>query len=318
MRHLRGWICGLWCMIGVVSAYAAEIGDSMEAVQSQHGRPIGRMSSGNRTTWLYPGFTVLFVDGKVAQDAPSARAPEAAATRAAPPPSTEPTVRDRADGFRWETLFDAVDEDDLADVRKHLAAGEDVNVRHPGGGETPLHVAASWASPQMVELLLDEGADINARATIEDEEITDATPLHLAVLENKRANIRLLLQRGADVRAGARIYDPAGEGDGRDISALHMAASEGRTDLVRILLEADAPINATMSIWLTDGSFELYHATPLHMAAFYGHANVVRLLLDHGANINARTRDGATPLALAEQTGEHVVMRLLRTRGGTQ
>jgi ankyrin repeat protein len=59
---------------------------------------------------------------------------------------------------------------------------------------TPLHRAAISGCVEFVSLLLDSGADINARTTIDEHE----TPLMEAALAGKADVVRLLLDRGAD------------------------------------------------------------------------------------------------------------------------
>lgn len=62
-------------------------------------------------------------------------------------------------------------------------------------GSTPLHLAATNADPAVLKLLIEAGADVNAR---DDER---ATPLHMAAYAGRPAHARLLLEAGADVNA---------------------------------------------------------------------------------------------------------------------
>ena len=47
-------------------------------------------------------------------------------------------------------------------VKRHLAAGTDVNAKDDDG-ETPLHGTAYWGRKEIVELLIANGADVNVK-----------------------------------------------------------------------------------------------------------------------------------------------------------
>src|SRR6516225_5427257 len=89
-------------------------------------------------------------------------------------------------------LATAIRDGDLKAVRARLDAGLDVNARD-ADGNTPLLLAAVYAGPECVELLLKKGADVNAKNKFE------ATPLHRAATNYEKA--KLLIDAGADVKA---------------------------------------------------------------------------------------------------------------------
>jgi ankyrin repeat protein len=62
-------------------------------------------------------------------------------------------------------------------------------------GQTPLHLAAIHCRTNIVVLLLDRGAKVDARAK------GDATPLHLAAQAGCLDAVTILLQHGADINA---------------------------------------------------------------------------------------------------------------------
>ena len=70
----------------------------------------------------------------------------------------------------------------------------DVNARDPDSGRTPLHFAVENSDCEVVEQLLERGADVNVR------EKTGNTPLHFAAIGNASEVAELLLYRGADVK----------------------------------------------------------------------------------------------------------------------
>ena len=157
------------------------------------------------------------------------------------------------------------------------------------GPTTPLHNAATEDEPEVVALLLDRGADIEAHNE------KGATPLHVAAAHNKPEVVALLLDRGADIEArSATGHTP-----------LHYAAGYNKPEVVELLLDRGADI---------ESSPDTEH-TPLHYAAGDNKPEVVALLLDRGANIEARTEKGTTPLHVATRYNKPEVVELLLDRG---
>lgn len=72
----------------------------------------------------------------------------------------------------------------------------------------PLHLMVWCNRPEMVELLLDHGADIESR-----DQDNDTTPVRYAIVYGRREMIRLLVARGANL----------GVLEGKDSSALDVA-----------------------------------------------------------------------------------------------
>ncbi len=99
-----------------------------------------------------------------------------------------------------------------------LAKGAQVN----RGGWTPLHYAATGPDERTLALLLDRGAEIEARSP------SGMTPLMMAARYGTEAGVDLLLKRGADPRA----RNPLGQ------DAADFAATSGRDFLVDKLRKA--------------------------------------------------------------------------------
>jgi peptidoglycan/LPS O-acetylase OafA/YrhL len=102
-------------------------------------------------------------------------------------------------------LSDAVRSGDADAVNEHLEAGSDLNEQDPTSHVTPLCWATMCDEVEIAALLLDSGADPDAR------NIDGATPLIGAAFLGRADAVKLLLDRGADPDArdnkGARAID---------------------------------------------------------------------------------------------------------------
>lgn len=92
-------------------------------------------------------------------------------------------------------LWDAVYDVDVADVRRCLDRGDNVDCRGGDNDSTALMKAARIADPTLLLLLLHHGADLTAR------DARDQTALHWAALDGSDDSARVLIALGADVNA---------------------------------------------------------------------------------------------------------------------
>lgn len=121
-------------------------------------------------------------------------------------------------------FVDAVRENRIDDVRELLSDGADVNAQDMFGGNTGLHWAARQGWSEMARLLLDNGANPNAR---NDD---NQTPLHWAAAEGRKQLLVTLIAHGAAVNA----IDRAGW------TPLQWAEAQGHEEIARILVAAGA------------------------------------------------------------------------------
>ena len=121
-----------------------------------------------------------------------------------------------------KTLFECTTAEEARDL---IAAGADVNEKGKVSG--PLSCAVCWGRTDVVKVLIDNGADVNAKDDSGD------TPLHWAAFTGARKITRMLIAAGADVNAK----------DSEGWTPLHMAALHGQGRIVRMLLAAGADPN---------------------------------------------------------------------------
>ena len=221
-------------------------------------------------------------------------------------------------------------------ARALLKAGARVDPREKFGEQTPLMWAVVRRHPAMVDFLLEQGADVNARSAIRDyQRVATAesraksldrggfTPLLYAARENCRECMDVLLRHGADVN----LPDPTG------VVPMVIAMINGNTDIARRLIEAGADVN----------QWDIYGQAPLHVAiANMGGgrsvnpldadtpqqttgAELVQMLIERGANPNQQTYfrpavrggggRGTTPFLVAVGTGNLDLLKQLVARG---
>ncbi|KAK9667704.1 hypothetical protein RND81_13G005500 [Saponaria officinalis] len=96
----------------------------------------------------------------------------------------------------WTSLHIGARKGDLKEVKRLLAEGMDANIAAWGPklqGITPLHLAAKGGHTKVMDVLLEHGANIDART----KGSCGWTPLHLAAKERNRKAVKFLVENGA-------------------------------------------------------------------------------------------------------------------------
>ena len=145
---------------------------------------------------------------------------------------------------------------DLDWVKERIEAGDDVDARD-SKGFTPLHWCAfrsmvGGEPREIAELLIDNGADVNAKTTNRDS----YSVLNWAIDAGNTGVVELLIKKGADVNLVAG-----------DVTPLMRAASNGNEQIVELLIRYGADIKQKI------GNF-----TALDYAKHFGQDHLLDLL----------------------------------------
>jgi ankyrin repeat protein len=173
---------------------------------------------------------------------------------------------------RATRLIDALRRGDRHAFTAAVAADPGAATLKGADGSTPLMYAALYRDADAVRLLLERGADPNARND------AGATALMWAVEDE--AATKLLLDHGADANAISDV--------GRT-PLMHAAGRHGAAPIVKLLLEHGANPSPKAARLNRD-------TTPLVEAASAGDPATIQLLLDHRADIST---SGSVALAFA-------------------
>jgi len=222
-------------------------------------------------------------------------------------------------------------------ARLLIERGATIDARESWGGQTALMWASARRHPEMIALLLEHGADVNASSVNRDYQrhVTaegrpksldsgGLTPLLYAARENCGACVETLLAGGADID----LPDPDG------VSPLLLSIMNANWDIAKQLIEAGADVNQ----WDMYGEAPLFTVIGNYTRRDGGRGandpmneteglEIVNLLLERGANPNMQlffrpanvrgstnTR-GSTPLIRAANNADMDMVKLLMEHG---
>ena len=199
-----------------------------------------------------------------------------------------------------EELCEASSTGNLDQVEHLITDGIKVNCNRPGKkvnwwegslGGTPLFYAATNGHKNVVQLLLNKGADPNKVSMVGGE-----SPL-LYAAHNRHIDVaKLLIEGGADPNKTSECGK----------TPLFHAAKNEYKEMVQLLLDAGSDPNMA----------DNYGSVPLHMAARNGCKRVAKLLLERGSEVNGfGGRLRMTPLTHAAKNNRIEVAKLLMASG---
>lgn len=155
-------------------------------------------------------------------------------------------------------LTTAARKGDLPMLKLLIEAGFDVNDKDSFGSESPLIKASYYGKKEVVEYLLEQGADIKAT------DYRGNTALLNAAYNGHTNVVEILLKNGAEINERNKL----------NWNALMQACVEGHFVTAKFLLENGSPTN---EIDMEKG------ATALTLAKYSGSKNLIKLLESYGA-----------------------------------
>ncbi|MBN3273688.1 ZDH13 Palmitoyltransferase, partial [Polyodon spathula] len=172
-------------------------------------------------------------------------------------------------------------------VKYYISKGAIIDQLGGDLNSTPLHWAVRQGHLSMVVMLLKYRADI---ALVDGEGFSS---IHLAVLFQHMLIIAYLLAKGQNVD----MPDLNGQ------TPLMLAAQKIiGPEPAHILLKFNASVSAVDKV---------YKNTPLHWAVTSGNADAAHFILEAGADVDARNAKGETPLDLAHQVRNSLLIHML-------
>ena len=214
------------------------------------------------------------------------------------------------------TIFDAVVSGDSGRVKRFLTRNPEALGDRDDEGLSPLMRAVYEGKTEIVDVLLDRGAEVDlheAAALGRTDELRQLvgrstkranafsedgfTPLHLAAYFGHRDEVELLLDRGADIEARSRNRHL------RAVTPLHSAAAGRQNEVAILLLDRGADPNAAQP-----GGW-----TPLHQAAASGNLELCKALVAYGAERMSMADDRSRPLDFAIEQRHRDIVDFLKS-----
>ena len=185
-------------------------------------------------------------------------------------------------------------------ARLLVERGADVNIPDKNH-ETPLHLASFHLDLELVQLLLDHGANVNAENNRGQTSLDRVFEFKCYSDQDDSGVAQLLMERGADVNARDKDHE----------TLLHLASSRQDLELVAELLFHGANPDAKDN----KGKSPLHRAVEPKYYFDEGRFGVAQLLVERGADVNTRHKGYKTLVRLASSRLNLKSVRVPRDHG---
>jgi ankyrin repeat protein len=223
-------------------------------------------------------------------------------------------------------IHDAARKGDANKIKALLQSDPKLVADRDRNGDTPLHVACLHGQLAAAQVLIDAGADVNAKnnygaftpsdlwgvfssnnhqdpvslLTVHGVDSKDMkngyTPLDLCLFASRHKEVlQLLVAKGADVNTQASS----------GATPLFFAVLRDQPDDVKFLIDKGANVNAA----------DAYGDTILDAALHLQYGSMIQILVDRGADVNAKDQSEHRPLTYALQMDDHKWADLLKKHG---
>ncbi len=186
--------------------------------------------------------------------------------------------------------FEAAKQNDIGLLKKLLDRNIPLDSKNDQG-RTALLIATHNNAIQAANLLINAGADVNAKDNLQD------SPYLYAGAEGKLEILKMTIAAGADLKSTNRYGG----------TALTPAAHHGHVDVVRYLVTTKIDLDQINNLGWT----ALLEAVILGDGGV-SHQEIVKLLLDAGADRSITDRDGKTSLDHARKSNHTEIIKLLQ------
>lgn len=194
------------------------------------------------------------------------------------------------------SLHDAIRDNDFNGFKSILSSNEKKSLLEMRDelGRTPLLYSTILNRVEMAKMLIESGADVNARDAKQD------TPYLFAGAEGRNEILKLVLENGADIKSTNRYGG----------NALIPASEKGHLETVKILLKTKINVNHVNRLGWT----ALLEAIILSDGG-ETHQKIIQELINAGADVNLADKDNVTPIKHAQKRNYIKIVEMLKNAG---